>query len=65
MRQYIFAEHKGIHIIDVNRTSENLEKAANALKNIVKSGRKVMFVATKSKLAKSLLLLHKMSTCLM
>ncbi|MBK6389871.1 MAG: 30S ribosomal protein S2 [Saprospiraceae bacterium] len=47
MRQYIFAEHKGIHIIDVNRTSENLEKAANALKNIVKSGRKVMFVATK------------------
>ena len=42
MRQYIFAEHKGIHIIDVNRTSENLEKAANALKNIVKSGRKVM-----------------------
>jgi small subunit ribosomal protein S2 len=47
MRQYIFAEHKGIHIIDVNRTAENLEKAANAIRNIVKSGRKIMFVATK------------------
>ncbi|MEP7269398.1 MAG: 30S ribosomal protein S2 [Saprospiraceae bacterium] len=47
MRQYIFAEHKGIHIIDVNRTAENLEKAALAIRNIVKSGRKIMFVATK------------------
>lgn len=47
MRQYIFAEHKGIHIIDVNRTAENLDKAAHAMRNIVKSGRKIMFVATK------------------
>ena len=48
MRQYIFAEHKGIHI-DVNRTAENLEKAANAMRQIAKSGRKVMFVPLKNK----------------
>jgi len=47
MRPYIFAERKGIHIIDVNRTLENMEKAALALKQMAKSGRKIMFVATK------------------
>jgi small subunit ribosomal protein S2 len=47
MSPYIFMERKGIHIIDLNRTLECLEKAANAMKHIAKSGRKIMFVATK------------------
>ena len=47
MRQYIFMERKGIHIIDLNRTSECLEKAALALKAMARSGKKVLFVATK------------------
>ncbi|MDW7693419.1 30S ribosomal protein S2 [Flammeovirgaceae bacterium SG7u.111] len=47
MAPYIFMERNGIHIIDLNKTLVSLDSAANALKNIVKSGRKVMFVATK------------------
>jgi small subunit ribosomal protein S2 len=47
MLPYIFMEKKGIHIIDLNRTSECLDKAAYAAKQIVKSGRKILFVATK------------------
>ncbi len=47
MRQYIFMERKGIHIIDLNRTSECLETAALALKSMARSGKKVLFVATK------------------
>ena len=47
MSQYIFMEKNGIHIIDLNKTLECLEKASYALKNIVRSGRKVLFVATK------------------
>ncbi|MCO6496911.1 MAG: 30S ribosomal protein S2 [Chitinophagaceae bacterium] len=47
MLPYIFAEKKGIHIIDLNKTVEGLEEAAAALKSIAKSGKKVMFVATK------------------
>jgi small subunit ribosomal protein S2 len=47
MQPYIFAEHKGIHLIDLNRTSDSLERAANAMRQIAKSGRKIMFVATK------------------
>jgi small subunit ribosomal protein S2 len=47
MLPYIFTEHKGIHIIDLNRTSESLDKAANAMRQIAKSGRKILFVATK------------------
>jgi len=47
MRQYIFKEHKGVHLIDLNRTAECLEKAGQALKQIAKSGKKIMFVATK------------------
>ena len=47
MQPYIFAERKGIHIIDVNRTIESLESAAAAMKHMAKSGRKIMFVATK------------------
>ncbi len=47
MLPYIFAERKGVHIIDLNKTSECLETSAAALKQIAKSGRKVLFVATK------------------
>ena len=47
MKPYIFMERKGIHIIDLNRTMECMEKAATAMKQIAKSGRKIMFVATK------------------
>jgi small subunit ribosomal protein S2 len=47
MLPYIFMERKGIHIIDLNRTLECMEKSAAALKQIAKSGKKIMFVATK------------------
>ncbi len=47
MLPYIFAEKKGIHIIDLNKTVENLQEAAAALKTIAKSGKKIMFVGTK------------------
>lgn len=47
MAEYIFMENNGIHIIDLNKTLTCLEEAAFALKNIVRSGRKIMFVATK------------------
>ncbi|MDP4709673.1 MAG: 30S ribosomal protein S2 [Saprospiraceae bacterium] len=47
MAPYIFMERKGIHVIDLNRTLEGMERAAKAMKQIAKSGRKVMFVATK------------------
>jgi small subunit ribosomal protein S2 len=47
MSQFIFAEHKGIHLLDLNRTSDSLEKAGNALRQIAKSGQKILFVATK------------------
>ena len=40
-------ERKGIHIIDLNRTSERLEATGAAMKQIAKSGRKILFVATK------------------
>ncbi len=47
MAPYIFAEKKGIHIIDLNKTSVKLEEAAHALRQITRSGKKVLFVATK------------------
>lgn len=47
MSPYIFMERKGIHIIDINRTIECMERAAHAMRQIAKSGRKIMFVATK------------------
>lgn len=47
MLPYIFAEKKGIHIIDLNKTVEHLQETAAALKNIAKSGKKIMFVGTK------------------
>jgi small subunit ribosomal protein S2 len=47
MAEYIFMENNGIHLIDLNKTLTCLEEASFALKNIVRSGRKIMFVATK------------------
>jgi small subunit ribosomal protein S2 len=47
MAEYIFMENNGIHIIDLNKTLKSLDEAAYQLKNIVRSGRKIMFVATK------------------
>jgi small subunit ribosomal protein S2 len=47
MSPYIFMERKGIHIIDLNRTLESLDRAANAMRQLAKSGKKIMFVATK------------------
>lgn len=53
MLPYIFMEKKGIHIIDLNKTIVKLQEAAAALKSIAKSGKKILFVATK-KQAKSI-----------
>lgn len=47
MAPYIFMERNGIHLIDLNKTLASMDNAAAAIKNIVRSGRKVMFVATK------------------
>ncbi|MCO6478672.1 MAG: 30S ribosomal protein S2 [Phaeodactylibacter sp.] len=47
MAPYIFMERKGIHIIDLNRTLESLERAGNAARSIARAGKKIMFVATK------------------
>lgn len=47
MAPYIFMERNGIHIIDLHKTVVKLDEAAAAVKQIAKSGRKVLFVATK------------------
>jgi small subunit ribosomal protein S2 len=47
MAPYIFMERNGIHIIDLQKTADKLEDASAALKQIAKSGRKILFVATK------------------
>ena len=47
MAPYIFMERNGIHIIDLYKTQAKLDEAQNALKQIAKSGRKILFVATK------------------
>jgi small subunit ribosomal protein S2 len=47
MAPYIFMERNGIHIIDLEKTITKLDEAASAMKNIAKSGKKVLFVATK------------------
>jgi small subunit ribosomal protein S2 len=47
MAPYIFMEQDGIHIIDLNKTAIKLDEAASAVRNMVKSGRKILFVATK------------------
>ena len=53
MAPYVFMEQNGIHIIDLNKTVAMLEEAAAAMKQIAKSGKKILFVATK-KQAKSI-----------
>ena len=47
MAPYIFMERNGIHIIDLNKTAVKLNEAAEAMKKIARSGRKIMYVATK------------------
>lgn len=47
MAPYIFMERNGIHIIDLEKTAVKIDEAASAMKQIAKSGRKVLFVATK------------------
>ena len=47
MAPYIYMERNGIHIIDLNKTAVKIDEAAEALKNLAKSGRKVLFVGTK------------------
>lgn len=47
MAPYIFMERNGIHIIDLEKTAAKIEESANALKQIARSGKKVLFVATK------------------
>ena len=54
MAPYIFMERGGIHIIDLNKTVVKIDEAAEALKQIAKSGKKILFVATK-KQAKQIL----------
>ena len=47
MAKYIFAMRKGIHIIDLNRTGEEMDRAGRAMKQLARSGKKILFVATK------------------
>jgi small subunit ribosomal protein S2 len=47
MAPYIFMERNGIHIIDLEKTAGKIEEAASAIKHIARSGKKVLFVATK------------------
>ena len=47
MAPYIYMERNGIHIIDLNKTALKIDEAAEALKNLARSGRKVLFVGTK------------------
>jgi len=47
MAPYIFMERNGIHIIDLEKTVEKIDEAASAMKHIARSGKKVLFVATK------------------
>lgn len=47
MAPYIFKEHNGIHVIDLQKTIAKAEEAAAAMKQIAKSGKKILFVATK------------------
>ena len=53
MAPYVFMEKNKIHIIDLNKTISKLEEACRSLKQIAKSGKKILFVATK-KQAKSI-----------
>lgn len=61
MAPYIFMERNGIHIIDLQKTRVKMDEAANALRQIAKSGRKILFVGTK-KQAKDVLVEHLKET---
>ena len=63
MAPYIFMERNGIHIIDLYKTQAKLEEAAAALRNIAKGGKKILFVATKSRPRKSSPTRLRASTC--
>ena len=63
MAPYIFMERNGIHIIDLYKTVAKIAEAAAALKSIAKSGKKVLFVATKNRLSKLLPTKLPLSTC--
>ena len=57
MSPYIFMEKNGTHILDLNQTASKLEESLKALSKIAKSGRRILFVATK-KQAKDILIKH-------
>ncbi len=63
MAPYIFMEKNGIHIIDLNKTAAKLDDAASAMKQIAKSGKKILFVATK-KQAKEVMEKHVKPTAM-
>ena len=64
MAPYIFMERNGIHIIDLHKTVAKIDEAADALKQIAKSGKKILFVATKNRLRKSSLRRLRALVCL-
>ena len=47
MAPYIFMERNGIHVIDLNKTLASIDEASRALSQVVRTGRKILFVATK------------------
>jgi small subunit ribosomal protein S2 len=53
MSPYIFMERKGIHIIDLNRTLECMDRAANVMRQLARSGRKFYLLLLRSKLVTS------------
>ena len=55
MAPYIFMERNGIHIIDLHKTVAKIDEAAEALKQIAKSGKRILFVSTKNRQKISLL----------
>ena len=57
MSPFIFMEKNGTHILDLNQTASKLEESLKALNKIAKSGRRILFVATK-KQAKDILIKH-------
>ena len=50
MAPYIYTERNGIHIIDLHKTVAKIDEAADALKQIARSGKKILFVATKKQI---------------
>ncbi len=65
MAPYIFMERNGIHIIDLHKTVAKVDEAAEALKQIAKSGRKFFLLLLKNKLNKLLLRKLNLLICLM